>query len=55
MGPNPQETVNLVTFTEEHLMTKFNFCAVSDENTDQPSTSKVTCNLITGLSYLKWR
>ena len=28
MWPNPQETADLVTFTEETLMEKFIFCAV---------------------------
>ena len=29
MWPNPQETTDLVTFTEESLMENFIFCAVS--------------------------
>ena len=29
MGPNPQETADLVTFTEEILMKNFIFCAVN--------------------------
>ena len=29
MWPNPQETADLVTFTEEILMKNFIFCAVS--------------------------
>ena len=31
MRPNPQETANLVTFTEESLMENFIFCAVDVE------------------------
>ena len=30
MWPNPQETTDLVTFTEEVLNGKLNFCAVID-------------------------
>ena len=30
MRPNPQETVDLVTFTEEILNGKLHFCAVTD-------------------------
>ena len=39
MGPNPQETAELVTFTEESLIENFIFCAVLFEFLG----TKITC------------
>ena len=42
MGPNPQETADLVTFTEEILNEKFHFCAVVVTALDSHSRGPVS-------------
>ena len=53
MSPNPQETEDLVTFTEEILNEKLYFlCSVTENQTKQG----LLLNLVKldGLSYLIW-
>ena len=44
MWPNPQETADLVTFTEESLMENFTFCAAWLDNV---CLAEITLNIQT--------
>ena len=55
MWPNPQETADLNTFTEESLMENFTFCAVLQKSSTMDiwhGTKYVSVNTLQGIT--KW-